>query len=259
MVGLVLTWMCCAAATVDPVDGFLAELAKKRETLVTIEARFTHESRTLDDTHMSSGAVVYVKPRRIVFRWEEPDKVVYLADGPRLYEYDAGLEQLKVYDMKDDPETEALFIGFEQDPARLRKAYTLALIDPKDAPGAVKGLEMRPKPQDILQQNPEDQAHENSRRLFEYARVYFREGDYLPCRIEIINDPESKVTVSFSEFKVNQPLDAAKTQVALPEGTKIIENEDIFRTVGPEGLNLPEPVFPDTTPPQTDNKKNAGS
>jgi len=58
--------------------------------------------------------------------------------------------------------------------------------------------------------------------------------------IHIQNDDESEVETSITDFAINGKLDPDKTRIHLPEGTKIIDNDEVVETVGRNGKIVPE-------------------
>jgi outer membrane lipoprotein-sorting protein len=223
------------AAENEAFDAFFKDFSAKRDAIATLEARFKQENKTPEETRVTEGSVVYVNPRRIVFRYEKPEVgATYVIDAYRAYEYIPEIEQVEIRDIGDNPQAEIFFLGFEDNADALREAYNLELFDPQgtaeSTPGASKGLAIRPKPQ-------EDQP-----APFKEVRLYLRDTDYLPVRIHVINDEDSETLIDISDFKINQPLDPSRAQVEVPAGTKIIENDRLVETVELEGRRLPAPA-----------------
>ena len=235
MVAILIFAAFVGAAENDTFDAFFKDFSAKRDDIQTLEARFKQENKTPEETRVTEGSVVYINPRRIVFRYEKPEVgATYVIDGYRAYEYIPEIEQVEIRDIGDNPQAEIFFLGFEDNADALREAYNLELFDPQgtaeSAPGATKGLAIRPKPQ-------EDQPVP-----FKEVRLYLREQDYLPVRILVINDEDSKTLIDISDFRINQPLEPSRAQVELPVGTKIIENDRLVETVEIEGRRVPAPA-----------------
>lgn len=234
-------------AQTPTVDAFLKNFAEKRAHVVKLEAAFTQDTVTPDETTRAVGRIVYERPRRILLHYFDPE-VVYLVDGTRVYQYNAGIEQVQIYDLDADPQMEALFLGFDEDTARLREAYTLGVFDAENACGT-KGLRLIPlqvRKEETGQDTPEEVSG-----LFEEVELFLREEDYLPCRIHVVNDAESSVEIRVDRFKLNADAGDATAQIDLPEGTSIIENEVLIEKVGAGGKRIPERGTQGTsTPPQ---------
>ncbi len=205
---------------------FFTTFAERRNAIELLEAAFIQTTVTPDETIVSEGRIVYVRPKRLIFRYADPP-LVYMIDKLRAYEYDPEFEQLQIFDLEDRPESEAFYLGFESNAARLQEAYNVRLIAPRDASLYALALEFEPK------ENDEDEGY------FQKVTLQLRKGDFLPAEILITNDEESHVEFKISDFKLNGEPDAEKTHLSLPEGTVIADNDRYAGTVGPEGLQLP--------------------
>ena len=231
------------------LDRFLAEFVGKRDAIKYLKAPFSQVNTTPDERVSSSGRLVYAKPRRIVFRYETPEPSVCLIDGLRVFEYDVSLKQVQIFTLEDDPETEGLYLGFESDLTRLQEAYEMELFTPGAEFPDTTGLVLRPKPRS---------GHDKA-GLFERVHLYLRNKDLLPVRIYIVNDPESQVDIRIHDCVVNGPVDPRDTQLDLPEGVRIVEDDVVVETVGAQGKRIPEAIdvaaAPETQPAAKDQSR----
>ena len=210
-------------------DAFFADFAKKRDAIQVLEARYTQKNTSPEETVDSAGAIVYVKPRRILFRYERPDAgTTYLIDGRKAYEYEPDIKQLQIYDLQDNPETEVFFLGFQDNTEALRKAYEVTVFQSDGKAADSKGIIIRPK------ESPGDTQN------FREVKLYLRDADYLPYRIHITHENDSEVDIAITDFTINAKLDPQKARIALPGGTKIIDNDELVETVGAAGKSVPE-------------------
>lgn len=207
---------------------FFTDFAKSRDGIQMLEAAFVQTIVTPDDIEVSEGRIVYARPKRLIFRYSDPE-LVYMIDMLRAYDYDPELEQLQIYDLEDRPESEAFYLGFENNARRLQEAYTMRLLPPKDPELYAFTLEFVPKDDD------REEAY------FQKITLQLRKGDFLPAEIYIVNDEESHVEFKISDFKINGDPDPRKTHIHLPEGTVIVDNDVYTGTVGADGLSLPRP------------------
>ncbi|MFO7975332.1 MAG: outer membrane lipoprotein carrier protein LolA [Candidatus Hydrogenedentota bacterium] len=222
----------------ESMDAFLEELAARRDAIHVVRADIHRENTTPDGIFEAQGAMVYARPRRIVFRYEDPVVTDLLIDDRRIYRYDEDMEQLLVDDLDDDPATEALYLGFEKDFGRLREAFELSFFIPETKEGAVKGLLLKPR----KEANGDETG---PAAVFEAVYLYLREEDYLPTRVVVVNDEESRVELRMSDYEVNCPIEPEETQFRVPEGTMIVENQEAYEEAPPGGLLLPrDPVIP---------------
>jgi len=229
------------------VDEFFADFSAKRDHIDRLTARFVQETVTPDEVTRSVGNIVYEKPRRIMLQYLDP-AITYLVDGTRVYQYNADLEQVQIYDLDDDPQLEALFLGFDSDASRLREAYTIGLFDPDPSTCGKQGLRLLPL--QTRDASGEDQPAEDVTPLFQEIALYLRAEDFLPCQIHVVNDAESEVEIAVADFKLNVDAGDAAAGIDLPAGTQIIENEELVETVGPGGKRVPGTarVSPDPAP-----------
>jgi outer membrane lipoprotein-sorting protein len=208
------------------LDTFFADFARKRDAVLSLEARFAQKNISPEEVVESSGSITYVKPQHIVFRYDKPDAgTTYLMHGHRVYEYEPDVKQLQIYDLEKNPRTEIFFLGFDDNTTALRQAYNLGLFETDEKPLGSRGISLRPK-------DPDSPFHE--------VKLYLRDADYLPYRVHILNDDDSEVVMSITDFVINGKLDPGKTRIRLPEGTKIIDNDQVVETVGPGGKTAPE-------------------
>jgi outer membrane lipoprotein-sorting protein len=215
-----------APASDATLDAFFADFARKRDAVLSLEARFTQKNVSPEEVVESSGSIVYVRPQHIVFRYDKPDAgTTYLMHGHRVYEYEPDVKQLQIYDLEKNPRTEIFFLGFDDNTTALRQAYDLDLFETDEKPLGSRGISLRPKDPD----SP-----------FREVKLYLRDTDYLPYRVHIMNDDDSEVVMSITDFAINGKLDPGKTRISLPEGTKIIDNDQVVETVGPQGKAVPE-------------------
>ena len=242
-----------AAETPPSFDAFFADFAKKRDGVHVLEARFAQTNVSSEETIESSGTVVYVKPRRIVFRYEKPDAgVTYLIHGRKAYEYEPDIKQLQIYSLEDNPRTEVFFLGFDDNTDSLRAAYDVDVFESsEDKAQGSRGIAIRPKKsEDVIP----------AKAGIQEVKLFLRDADYLPYHIHIKNDDDSQVDIRITDYAINSKLEPAKTRIALPEGIKVIEDDQVLETVGVGGKSvptedvisaqpLPEPVKKDTPAP----------
>ncbi len=245
---MALAWFA-AADEAPSFDAFFQEFAKKRDGIHVLEARFWQETVSPEETIEVGGSIVYVKPKRIIFRYDKPKEgPTYLIQDGKAYEFEADIKQLQVYDLENNPQAEVFFLGFDQNTDSLRDNYDVGVFDSDDKAKGAKGILIRPK------------MKGTDTGRFSEVRLFLRDEDYLPYRIQIVNNDDSKVNIAVSDFTVNGKLDLAKTCITLPEGTKIIEDDQYVETVGPGGKTVPanaavsvqalEPPAPNTNTPK---------
>lgn len=222
-----LAWAVMSAAQPLPsIDEFMAAFQEKRDKLQSVRAELRQENITGGDSEVVNGSIFYANPRRLIFRYPE-EKLAYLFDDQHVYHYDAEAQQVEVRDLSQQPDAEALFVGFGESPERLREFYNIELFRPDASECGSIGMILRPRV------DPEEAP-------FEEVRLYLREEDYLPCRVITINDSESRTLYDIQKYDVNSAFRPQDTQLNVPEGTDVYQNDQYRETAGPGGLWLPE-------------------
>jgi len=220
-----------ALAPIGQTDGlfekFFEGFAKNRDAIQTLQAHFTQETITPDETLTTTGTIVYTNPKRLVFRYDDP-ALVYIIEGNRFYDYDPEIEQLQIFNIEDRPEAEAFFLGLSKDTDRLQEAYTIQLLPPVDPKRAGASLQLLPR------------QKEGEEPLFERIILQLDPEHFLPSQIHIVSDEESEVLYVLDAFTINEPLSLENTHIFLLEGTDIIRDDEFVETVGPGGKYMPE-------------------
>jgi len=237
MTALLLSCACLLAAPEGDVDAFFREFAAKRDGISALQAAFTQKTILPDETLEASGTILFVKPRRIVFRTDDPERVT-LVDNDRGYEYDPEIRQLQMFDIEDNPRADIFFLGFANDITRLREAYDLTLFDVEGEPKGKRGIRIRPK------------ADSGDEAYFIEVNLYLRDKDFLPHRIHIQNDAEAQVVIEVAEPDTTVRPEPKQTQIFIAEKTKIVENDRVSEVVGPEGRWIPDAILLPPEPPK---------
>jgi outer membrane lipoprotein-sorting protein len=234
----ILALAALAAAETPEFEAFFKEFQTKRATIHAVAANFSEESHLPEETYTAAGRLFFAQPRRLLRNTLTPDKSVLLLDGRYAYQYEEEVKQCVIHDLKDQPESRILFLGFDGDLEALRKAYDVSLF-------AAAGDEAREGKYGIL---VKPYAEDLDTALFVEARFYLRDADYLPWRIQVVHDEHTHTDLRITDYRINPALDPAETQVLLPEGTSVIENDRIVLTVGPGGKRYPESAPPPREP-----------
>jgi outer membrane lipoprotein-sorting protein len=222
---------------IPSVEEFFQQFAQRRDHIQALNATFLQVNVTPDEILRSVGEIVYVNPRKIMFTYRDPE-AVFLYDGARVYDYDADLEQVEIYDIEDSAQAEALFIAFDSDTRRLRDAYDATILEAgADACGE---YQLRLVPKLSAESTDGDRSDEEEiTQTFRELRLYLQGSDWLPCRVVAEIDEESTVTVEIQNVRVNASPPPSLLQFHVPEGTRIVENEELRETVGPGGKDVP--------------------
>lgn len=220
------------------LDAFFEEFTRKRADIKVLQAEFTEKSITPDETFISEGDLLFAQPRRIVRRTHYPYDSAVVIDGVQSVEYEPEVKQAVRSDLSQVREADILFFGFDADTTRLRENYDVSVFEVKDNPLGRFGLVIKPK------------AGE-AEPPFDTVTLYLTDDTLLPYRLHVVFDAESELQVDMGDYILNGPVAAESTQIRLQEGTKLIENDRVVETVGPEGKLVPEAPAPalSETPP----------
>jgi len=224
-----------AFAAPTEFDAFFDEFTRKRQNIQSLQAEYTEKSITPDETFISEGGLLFTQPRRIVRRTFYPYSATVVIDGTEAVEYEPEVKQAVLSDLSQVREADILFFGFESDTKKLRENYDVKLFEIKDNPLGKNGLEIRPKESD--KEPP-----------FQSVTLYLADDTLLPYRIHVIFDGESELQVDMGDYTINATLSAEQTQVQLAEGTKLIRDDKVLETVGPQGKWMPEKPAQGVTP-----------
>ncbi len=219
-----------AVSAPSEADAFFAEFAAKRAGIVVLQADYLQQDISPDETLLSLGALIYAKPRRILFRKKDSGDTI-LVDGRVLYSYEPGLKQLEINDLGDARNTDIFFFGFDGDTELLRESYDVALFERDGDPRGKRGLRIRPK------------GLSPGEAPFQEINIYLRDDDYLPYLIHITHDAYTQTSIEMSNYAINKQPKSGQTQIEVAEGTKIIENNRVIAASAPAGMRLPEAIL----------------
>lgn len=203
----------------------LEKYSTGRDTLTTMQARFTQWTYTPEEDVQSQGTVTFASPKRIIFRYDDPP-LAYMIDDTNAYEFDEELEQILVYNIEGQPEAEAFFLGMESDISEIQEAYAISVLSDDDPESLT--VELVPHPD------------EENEPLFLSVTLKMRKADFLPGHILIKNDDDSQVEFTLSDFVVNAALPDDRTHIFVPENTDIVVDDVALDPAGSEGRYFPE-------------------
>lgn len=228
------------------LDTFFKKYTESREKIDVLIATFQQKNIYPDEIYTTFGSLVFVKPQRMVFTTDEPKKYTVIEEK-RIYEYEPDIKQITIYDLKDSAETELFFFAFAEDLNTLRKKYHVLPIRLSDERGK-QGISIRP-----FTDKEEDSS-------FEEIVLYLQDDTFLPYRLRIVNEDNVQTIVDFEHIEINNKIRLEDTQIYLPPGTNVIENDKYKETITGEGKRIPDPAkldpkYVDTSPKTSITKK----
>lgn len=72
MLAAALIWIGAASGQTPSADDFLADFAKQRDSMESMRADFVQTTTNPDETEVSKGKLIYTRPKRLIFRYDEP-------------------------------------------------------------------------------------------------------------------------------------------------------------------------------------------
>lgn len=228
------------------LDAFFKKYTESREKISVLKATFRQKNIYPDEIYTTTGTLIFVKPQRISFTTDDPQKFTVIEER-RIYEYEPDIKQITIYDLKDSAETELFFFAFAEDLNTLRKKYHVLPIRLSDERGK-QGISIRPFT-DKEKETP-----------FEEIVLYLQDDTLLPYRLRIVNEDNVQTIVDFEQTEINGKIHPEDTQIYLPPGTNVIENDKFKETISGEGKRIPEPAkldpkYIDTSSRLTEEKK----
>jgi outer membrane lipoprotein carrier protein len=173
----------------------------------TFQASFRQESYLLglDSRDYSSGTVVFEKPGKMKWIYQQPEHQQFVADGKMAWFYQPQLQQVTLTDYSDAfssdlPVTFLLGLGSLNDTFKTAAVCTTTF--------GIK-LELEPKAQD---------------GSLELLHLLVDHKSYEPLGARIDNVGGNETTIVFSDPILNKALDKELFSFSIPRGMDIIDN-----------------------------------
>ena len=175
-----------------------SELTDYLNNLYTFKAEFTQSvlSPTNKAKQISKGLIVVKSPNKFYLEYKEPYKVLYVADGNKLWSYDEDLEQVVVKEQGNLLiDTPAMLLG---NPKDLTRSYTV------EETGVIKGwywYKLTPKKDDSNFETVGLAFH-----MDKLVAMEMRDNFGQVTRLEFANIKKNS-TIAADQFKFTPPKD----------------------------------------------------
>ena len=214
----------CATQSPDPaieqhisaeLDKFLAEFDAKRKLFQDYRATFSQIkfNRLFNEfSEPATGTLSYKKPGRALWDYRSPDKMTVLLRERRVHMYIADMEQMDIYDFRDQRSVQGLFLGFDQTPAELREAYHITLLEPDEKLPDTYTVQLEPRENEMT-------------AYFTNIKLWLRQTDFAVVRILIEGPNEGNLTtIDLTDIRVNTSIPDSLFEINVPPETTIIEH-----------------------------------
>ncbi len=171
----------------------------------SFKAEFTQKSIELDNSasKISSGYLIVKNPDKFYLEYTKPDKLVYVADGKKLWSYDEDLEQVIVKSQSNLLiNTPAMILSQPQD---IDKKYTIVALGTKHM---ITKFKLIPKLKDTT---------------FESITIGFIDGNLK--LMEMIDNFGQHTLLRFNKVEKNPKLKSNTFKFVPPEGVDVITDD----------------------------------
>ena len=200
-----VAWLACALLSAAPVAAradAVAALKSFVQEVKTGRATFTQTVTSPDGgkTKTSSGSFEFSRPDRFRFAYTKPFEQLIVADGQKVWIYDADLNQVSTRKFSQALGTTpaALLAGGD-----LARDFDLAALPAQDG---LEWAQATPKAKD---------------GTFESMRVGFR-GKQLAA-VEIVDNFAQRSRLTFAQFTANVELSPQTFKFSVPTGADVLE------------------------------------
>ena len=219
VVCLILAVPSTLAAAGDAVQQILARMDKAASEFKTMTAQVTHVDHTdiLNDESTESGTVTMkkVQPGEVQERvdFTVPDRKTVTFEKRRVQEYLPKINTLQVFDLDKHGEQldRFLMIGFGTSGTELAKDWDVSVLGTESIKGqsAIR-LQLNPKAAEF-------------RQYVQKIELWIpAEGDPYPLREKIFEPSRDYRLVTYSDLKINPPLQPDALQLKPPPGVKTV-------------------------------------
>ena len=192
------SWFPAFALESDVTTHLKAQLEK----LTSFSASFNQRVIDIDRTNVdpSSGNIIFKRPGKFVWSYQEPYEQEIISDGEKLWVYDKDLEQVTVRSAKGQATQTPLQILDE--PATVEEHYTIELLSERD---------------DIVEIQLTPLASDTG---FKYVILIF-EGDEM-TGMEIYDSFDHYNSLTFNDIVLGVELDNERFSFVAPDGIDVI-------------------------------------
>ncbi len=224
---LLLWWSAAAPAPAGAkwsLDDVLKRMQQTHDAVQAIQAKLVQERAIplLEEKERRRGAVYFMKPRKLLIEFDQPEKVINLLDGDRLTVYKPALKQAEIYrlDQKAGGRVRAVGLGFMDSVDKAKADFKFKLLGEETA-GDKRFI--------LLQLTPRP-GREEATKPYNKIILWVDPERWTPIRIRLFeSDGEVITTIRFSDIQLKKSagwLFRRKFKLNLPRDVEIIRPLD---------------------------------
>jgi len=198
---------CIKKVSAKELSQAMAALEKRYSSVNTIRARFAQYAflEALDSSEISQGIMIFQKPGKMHWSYEDPEPQEFVADGKTLWFFQPVDNQVMIDNFRTAMRGD-LPVSFLLGLGSLSRDFKIEGGCESDT-GTVLNL---------LPNKSEDEVSK--------LKILVEKGTALPVGAEIIDAAGNKNSFVFSQMEVDPKIDAAIFNPKVPKGTDIIDN-----------------------------------
>ena len=207
---------CAAAGSGQELDAILARMDSASVDFHSMTAdlvKITH-TEVVNDNSEESGrlSVIRKSPEniRMLIEITSPEQRAVAFAGKEVQVYYPKLKTVQIYDLGKQSELvdQFLLLGFGTSGTSLRKNYKVAAGGSETVSGMVTTrLDLTPLSKEVLQH-------------FEKLQLWISDEGGYPVRQKLIQPSGDYILITYSNIKINPPLNSSSVELQLPSGVK---------------------------------------
>ncbi len=193
----------------NDLDSILKEMDKRQKEIKDLRANFSQEKvlELLEEKLISQGRMKYKKPDRMSWEYFEPDPLLMIIKGQRMWLYYPDMKVAEKYDLVRAGETLGLFVGFEKSMEYLKKNYQIRLLEKEKN---FCSLELIPRREEEL-------------RYLSKIILWINAKEYWPIKTKIFEPNGDTTLIEFKDIEINTEIPDSEFEFKVPKGVEVVE------------------------------------
>jgi len=193
----------------NDLDSILKKMDKRQRGMKDLKASFTQEKilELLEEKLISQGKMKYRKPDRISWKYFEPDSLLMVIKGKRMWLYYPDMKVAERYDLERAGETLGPFVGFGKSMEYLKKNYQIRLLEKRKN---FCSLELIPKREEEL-------------KYLSKIILWIDTREYWPVKTKIFEPNGDTTLIEFRNIELNTKIPDSEFEFKVPKGVEVVE------------------------------------